>query len=150
MFGYIIDFIYDIIEMRKYRLNTKLDSLSLRELRMICKFGIEFCGRELGINNRHSSPISYSILRTNKKVNELGEFCPDRNKIIIYRHNIDKLDKFIKVFIHEYTHSIQPIKSKYYKMLDKYGYDDHPFEIEADNNSKKLFKKFLKEFNKSL
>ena len=124
--------------------------MSLRELRDVCEFGLRFCEKELGVNNRHKTPLSYSILTNKNKKRELGEYCFDRNKIILYRHNIDSLNKFIRVFIHEYTHYLQPIKTKYHKMLDEYGYDAHPHEIEAENNALILYGKFIKEYRNSL
>lgn len=122
--------------------------MSLRELRDVCEFGLRFCEKELGVNNRHKTPLSYSIVKGNVK--ELGEFCSEHNRIRLFKKNIDTLDKFIKVFIHEYTHYLQPIKTKYYKMLDEYGYDKHPHEIEADENANRLSGKFIKEYRNSL
>ena len=136
--------------MRKYRLNTRINTLSLKELRDVCGFGIGFCSVEIGNNNRHSSPISYSIRTTKSKKKTLGEYCFKTNKIIIYRHNMITLGDFIKVFIHEYTHYLQPIKTKYHKMLDECGYENHPHEIEAENNASMYYDKFMKEYRNSL
>ena len=60
------------------------------------------------------------------------------------------LGDFIKVFIHEYTHYLQPIKTKYHKMLDECGYENHPHEIEAEDNAQLLYNKFMKEYRNSL
>lgn len=123
--------------------------MSLRELRDVCEFGLGFCEKELGVNNRHKTPLRYSI-RYKGKNKYMGEYCPEDNKIILYRYNLINLDKFIKIFIHEYTHYLQPIKTKYHKMLDEYGYDKHPHEIEADENANRLSGKFIKEYRNSL
>jgi hypothetical protein len=63
-----------------------------------------------------------------------GLYCPVDNQISLYRDNLKTLGDFTRTFIHEYTHSLQPCRSKYAKMLDEYGYDKHPFEIEARQN----------------
>lgn len=72
------------------------------------------------------------------------------NQITIYRNNINNVRDLIRVFVHEYTHSLQPIKTKYYKLLDKYGYVDHPFEIEANNNGDMYYNQLWLAYKKTL
>lgn len=144
MLNWFIGIYGDLFNMSKYRLRTPIKNLTTKELRDICKFGISFCGKELGVNNRHMNRLRYSILSKRKLL--LGEYCFETNRIIIYKSSINNLGRFVYVFIHEYTHHLQPIKSKYHKMLYKFGYDKHPHEIEADRNSLRLYKKFLREY----
>lgn len=128
-----------------------MSELSLKQIRDICKFGIKFCSKELGVNKRHRDELSFSI-RTDRRRGDVyyGEYCPMINQISIYRNNINNVKDLIKVFIHEYTHSLQPIKTKYYKMLKQYGYENHPFEIESNNNSDILYKKFFSSYKLTL
>jgi len=129
----------------KIKLYTPMSELSLSQVRDICKFGIEFCSKELGVNRRHMDQISFSI-RTDRRFRLIyyGEYCPIINRIYIFRNNIENVKDMIQVFIHEYTHSLQPIKTKYSKMLNQYGYDNHPHEIEANRNADELYEKFFK------
>jgi hypothetical protein len=130
------------------KLDTKIPDLNLKELRDICKFGITFCSDKLGVNNRYKTPLKFSILRKKSEKKSMGEFSFENNKIVIFRNNIDTIEEFIKVFIHEYTHYLQPIKTKYHKLLDKFGYDGHPYEIEAEKNEKMYFNEFFNEYLK--
>lgn len=133
------------------KLSTPMSELSLSEIRDICKFGIVFCSNELGVNRRHGDEISFSIRTDRRKLDiYYGEYCPMINQISIYRNNINNVKDLIKVFIHEYTHSLQPIKTKYHKILKQYGYENHPFEIDANNNADKFYKKFFSSYKLTL
>lgn len=135
----------------KHSLYSPLSELSLTDIRNICKFGLSFCSDVLGVNGRHKDQLSFSI-RTDRRKSDTyyGEYCPMTNQITIYRNNINNVRDLIRVFVHEYTHSLQPIKTKYYKLLDKYGYVDHPFEIEANNNGDMYYNQLWLAYKKTL
>ena len=52
--------------------------------------------------------------------------------------------------IHEWTHSKQNIIGKYNKLLKKFGYKNHPMEIEACETEKKWNRKALNYMKKNL
>jgi hypothetical protein len=125
------------------KLLTPLSELTTKDLRDLCKFGMEYCEVVLGKPKR-KLPLTYSVL-TNKNTNKYwisqGEYDPTKNKISVFKNNIPNVRKFLEVFIHEYTHSLQPIEKKYNKLLDKFGYNDHPYEIQANENGEKHYRK---------
>lgn len=135
----------------KRTLYSPLSELTLNEIRVICNFSVLFCSDVLGVNRRNKNPLSISICKDRRKTSiYYGEYCPKNNKIMLYRNNIRTVRDLLKVFIHEYTHYLQPIKTKYYKLLNEYGYVDHPFEIEANNNGDMYYKMLWSEYKKVL
>jgi len=56
---------------------------------------------------------------------------------------IKDIDSYVRVFIHEWTHSLQKgIKKNYIKLEEKYGYWYNPYEVEA-RQSEKEFKSVI-------
>jgi hypothetical protein len=85
------------------------------------------------------------IIRTYNKSNNNHFAYYDYNdcSIRIFRKDIKTVDFYVKVFIHEWTHSLQKgLKRKYSLMVSKYGYWNNPYEIEARENEK-LFKSIV-------
>jgi hypothetical protein len=68
-----------------------------------------------------------------ESIDTLGYYCPILNEIVIYKETIMDytVRKLIMVIIHEYTHSLQKVNKSYNKLYDKFGYWNHPMEIEA-------------------
>jgi hypothetical protein len=125
------------------KLLTPLSELTTKDLRDLCKFGMEYCEVVLGKPKR-KLPLTYSVRtdrRTNPNETYMGQYSPVENKIFVFRNNIKNVKEFLQVFVHEYTHSLQPIEKKYNKLLDKFGYNDHPYEIEANKNGKEHYRK---------
>lgn len=60
-----------------------------------------------------------------------GEYCNLHNEIVIYWKNIDDEESLIKTIIHEYQHYLQSPAwyTRYYNQ--GYGYNDHPYEVQA-------------------
>jgi hypothetical protein len=76
-------------------------------------------------------------------------YCPENHIISIIRNNVNNVDKYVQIYIHEWTHSLQKgIKKNYAKMDYKYGYYNNPYEIEARENEK-LFKPIIWKIVKS-
>lgn len=132
------------------KLTTRIDQLNRSELRQLGKDCLDFCKNELGVNRRHSNDISFHIQKFRGKFPQsvlfLGEYNPMNNKIFIFKNNVTNVKSFILTFIHEYVHSLQPIKTKYYSLLFLHGYQEHPFEIEANLISEQLYKQFWKSY----
>jgi len=56
----------------------------------------------------------------------------ENNKVMyVYVNRCENIKDLLKVFIHEYTHHLQDL-SQYDSLLELYGYDNHPLEIEAN------------------
>jgi hypothetical protein len=127
---------------------TPLSSFTKGELRKIASVCQEYCVKKLGVKRR-KKPISFSIVKNVYRDSYSGDYCPDKNLIRIFHNEISTLGHFTSTFIHEYTHSLQPISTKYHKLLDKYGYDAHPHEIEARRNECLYNKKILVYLRKS-
>ena len=62
-----------------------------------------------------------------------GEYCSMMNEITLYWKNIPSLEVLIRTLVHEYQHYLQSPSwmTRYYKM--GYGYNDHPYEVQAFN-----------------
>lgn len=135
------------------KLTTRLDQLDNSTLRKLGSISLEFCKEELGINRRHSNDIKFHIVKSRIVKNSenicLGQYDPNNNKIFIYKNVVKDVKTFLLTFIHEYVHSMQPIKTKYNSLLNKHGYNKHPFEIEADYISLALYKKLWRYYKKT-
>lgn len=105
-----------------------------KELKSIVKKCKKYCVYNLGVNNTKKYKLSVVIEDNPFEEMYYGLYCPYDNQISLYKDNLKTLGDFTRTYIHEYTHSLQPCSTKYAKMLDEYGYDNHPFEIEAREN----------------
>lgn len=131
------------------KLSTPISELTTYELRKLIEYGVEYCKRNLGENKRHKSPISAS-LRNQVQDEYYGEYLPVCNTIVLYRKSLKDVKGLIHTLIHEYTHSLQPIKTKYHKILNEVGYSDHPHEIEANKNGDQHYRGLWFSFKRSL
>lgn len=127
-------------------LSTKISTLSRNELRNLANFCLNFCVQNLGFKKNRKNKLSISVVSDNRKTKFYGQYCPFRNKITVFKNTVGNVKMFIKTFIHEYTHSLQPILRRYYSMLNKYGYINHPFEIEAELNEKYFYKQLWNDY----
>ena len=119
------------------RINTNLNTLTHKEIRHIVDKTISFCEVKFGVNKRKG--CSKVIVKSQSKNDDFlkyGEYRPDTHTIIVFKNNCKNVSDLITTTLHEYTHTLQPVASKYYKMLKKYGYENHPMEIEAIENEK--------------
>ena len=60
----------------------------------------------------------------------LNEFFYARGIVIIYYNNIDTVKELLQTIIHEWTHSLQPLTSKW-KEYNDIAYSRNPYEREA-------------------
>jgi hypothetical protein len=134
MINYLLDIFSD-----KLGLNTKTDNIDIKSIRGIVKNTTKYCINTFGINNRKRTEFTISICKQKGGEKSYGSYCPYQNKITIHYNNCNKLKDIIQTVIHEYTHYLQPVKSSYNKLLQKYGYDDHPMEIEARDMEKNYY-----------
>lgn len=129
-----------------------ISSFTNKELKEIGEYCIEVCSEKLPHSNSKKSLPTLSIRKRHHKTSRtFGWYEHEYNKITIFYYTCGDLRNFVKTIVHEYTHFLQPGGDKYYKLLDKYGYDDHPYEVEAFSNESKygnrVLKKVVKEFS---
>lgn len=113
----------------------EMKTMSKKEINRVVTLTLWYCHYVLGTNSRKPMP-KVKFFPTCEDGNYYGQYCPYDNEIQIFTDNVWKLGMLTSVIIHEYTHYLQPIKSKYYKLLKEHGYDNHPFEIEARDNER--------------
>ena len=119
------------------RINTNLKSLTHKEIRHIVDKTMGFCEVKFGVNKRKGySKVIVKAQSKNDDFLKYGEYHPDTHTIIVFKNNCKNVSDLITTTLHEYTHTLQPVASKYYRMLKKYGYQNHPMEIEAVENEK--------------
>ena len=135
--------------MKRYLSRDRLKDYSPDEIDNVVSYSIEYCKSVLGINKRHKKDISYSIYKGFLTQDCYGFYCPQDNQIIIMLRQCKTVKDVVTLICHEYTHSLQPIKTKYLKLYKQHGYDDHPFEREAISNEY-IFKEILREYRKKL
>lgn len=82
-----------------------------------------------GFNTRKRSWLHYQVEWI--ETEEWGRFVYWENTIIIYPLYHKNIGEIIETVLHEFTHHWQFMS--HYKRLEKeHGYDNHPFEIEAN------------------
>ncbi len=119
----------------------KLKDLSKYKIRKIANTILRFCVEKLGRKRNRSIPTLIISYRTD--TDDWAEYNPVDNIITIYINNIKRVGQLSSTIIHEYTHYKQNILSQYAKLYKKFGYDDHPMEIEAYDAEKKYNRKAL-------
>ena len=119
------------------RINTNLKTLTHKEIRQIVDKTIGICEVKFGVNKRKGyCKVIVKAQSKNDDFLKYGEYQPDTHTIIVFKNNCKNVNDLIETTLHEYTHTLQPVASKYFKMLKKYGYENHPMEIEAIENEK--------------
>lgn len=136
-----------ILKAHKYRDYAPTDNFSIKELREFCDILNEYCKENIGYKKRKGLP-TFSVMKS-KSDACYGQYCPEKNKIYVYRNNTPNLRQFVKTFIHEYTHSTQNLRH-YANRLVKYGYEEHPDEIEARQTEFIHYKAALKYLRSNL
>ena len=117
------------------RTNTNLRRLTHKEIRKIVELTIQYCQTHLGRNKRRGDcGLIVTDQPPTAPQERYGEYCPEYHIIRLFKNHITNVRCLIETTIHEYTHTLQPCKTNYSKLLDKHGYDNHPYEIEARNN----------------
>ena len=124
---------------------TKLSTLSDKEIKGLLKFCYNYCTMTFGINKRKRTELKVFAAHSaqgQKKV--CGWYCPMENEMTIFIKTCKTVGEFTSTFLHEYTHYMQPCRTKYHKLLEQYGYEKHPFEIQALATEKFYNRKLLR------
>ena len=123
------------------KVTHKLNKLSTREQKKIVRLTVKWCKEFFGVNNRRKNDLAIFVgKQPARQVKVYGKFygCYDceKNVLNIYPEHNPTIKSLIQTVIHEYTHYTQPIRSKYYKLDEQYGYQNNPFEVVARVNEK--------------
>jgi hypothetical protein len=120
-----------------YTIRSKIESraLALRVGRMAERW----CRSNMGTNRRKKYDVAVTFYKSYDGDLDMGEYRYWDNEIIIYYNNCGNIKNLIRTVIHEWQHQLQPM-GKYEKVLDEIGYEDHPFEKEAEAAEEKHYK----------
>ncbi len=94
-----------------------------------------WCRKHMGINNRKKLDILVSY-RQSRNLSIVGEYDPQEHEIFVYWDNIDNVKELLQTMIHEWTHSLQPLTSKWSEYTAE-AYSRNRFEKEAYDNEKR-------------
>jgi hypothetical protein len=112
---------------------------------------INWCYEQYGYSLYNGKRVKLVIINdyclTNKNI--YGEYTT-KKEIIIYKKTIKSFKVFVMILIHEYIHHLQngDMYNKYHFEYNR-NYEHHPYEITADNISKRDYKQCIKEVFKN-
>ena len=119
---------------------TPTSTLTKKQLKKVLQFCANWCYENMGVNNRKRTDLTYSFGKDGDGF--YGFYCPINNHIRICTNECKTVGRLTSTFIHEYTHYLQPVRTKYLTSLMEHGYWDNPFEVEARMVEKK-FNRYL-------
>ena len=110
-----------------------------KEVLRIGRQAERWCRDNMGINGRKKYQPVIAYYKSMEGDNDMGEYRYWDNEIIVYYNNCRTVSNLIRTIVHEWQHQLQPM-GKYEKVLDEIGYEDHPFEKEAEAAEEKHYK----------
>lgn len=110
----------------KWKLNSII--LERKDVVRIGKIAETWCRKNMGENNKKQLQIVVTYWKAIDKI--WGEYDPDDHAIFIYYNNIGNVKGLLQTLIHEWTHSLQPLTSKW-KEYNSVVYSKNPYEKEA-------------------
>ena len=119
---------------------TPTSTLTKKQVKKVLQFCADWCYDNMGVNNRKRSGLTYSFGKDEDGF--YGFYCPINNHIRVSLTECKTVGRLTSTFIHEYTHYLQPVRTKYIPALVKHGYWNNPFEVEARMTEKK-FNRYL-------
>lgn len=122
--------------MAKVKITSTIKRLQPGKRREICLLAADWCEKNMGVNKKLGVPKVRVVCKTSTPFS--GQYNPyaKQHEILVYYNYIYSVMEMIKVVIHEYTHSLQPVVEQYDDLYEKYGYEKHPMEKEAVRNEK--------------
>lgn len=117
--------------------------ISKYQFETLAKFILSWCPNYMGYPSRKpylpKLHISY-----NQSSEFVGEYDNNKKTIYVCYYQIRSMFDLIKTIIHEYTHYIQLYNTeedrKYTRLIKKYYYWNHPFEVKARKNEEKYMR----------
>ena len=134
------------------KLLHKTKDLTFSNNKEIAMATIDWCAKNIGVNYRYPIPrITLLGGITHYMPKDIyGEYDSEENLIEINLPRNTYVRCLIKTIIHEYTHYLQPIRTKYQKLTKKYGYYDNPLEVEARYNENNRYRDCFEDIKKYL
>jgi len=114
-------------------LSTPIKKVGRVEAVRIANFVLRWCRRELGVNKRKKYYPLWYIVKGEEGL--CGEYDHDENEVYVYWDQCDDVRELISTCIHEWTHQLQPIRTKYFKYPGTYS--RNPYERAARRNEDK-------------
>ena len=114
-------------------LNTKVQGLGRAPAVKIANMALRWCRRELGVNKRKKFDPIWSVVKGYDT--DCGAYDADDNEVWVYWDQCETVRELIATCIHEWTHQLQPIRTKYYKYPGSYS--RNPYERQARRNEDK-------------
>jgi hypothetical protein len=99
----------------------------------------KWCRTHMGTNNRKKYDVLVTYYKSYDTDSDMGEYRYWDNEIIVYYNNTPTVKDFIRTIIHEWQHQLQPM-SKYERLHDEVGYEEHPFEKQAEEAEEKHYR----------
>ena len=128
------------------KLKDKCNKYTTPELRKMGMKVLSLVRKKLGHGNK---PIPK--FRINNRLGGCYGQYDYEYVITINPSNCQTIEMFVRTIIHEYTHHIQKgLKRNYDSSVNRDGYYDSPFEVEARGNEKKYKSVIWKEFKQSV
>lgn len=118
--------------------NTPTSTLTKKQIKKIVKRSLGWLKSTLGENRRKQYDISSYVGDVPELDDAYGCYEPYENIIVVNLKNCKTVGRVTSTMIHEYVHSLQPIRTKYAKSIKEHGYWNCPFEVEARFIEKKL------------
>ena len=116
-------------------LSTKIRSLGREPTVRIANMALRWCRRNIGINPRKHWLPAWYVIKSPLDDNVCGEYDCYDNEVFIYWDKCDDVRELINTCIHEWTHQMQPIRTKYYKYPGSYSRNQ--YERQARYNEMK-------------
>lgn len=114
-------------------LSTPIKQLGRVEAVRIANFVLRWCKRELGVNKRKKFDPIWYVVKGEEGL--CGEYDHYENEVYIYWDQCDDVRELVSTCIHEWTHQLQPIRTKYFKYPGTYS--RNPYERAARRNEDK-------------
>jgi hypothetical protein len=110
----------------KWNLSSKIEDR--RDVVRIGRMAETWCRNHMGENNKKK--LSLLVTYWKGWDTDMGEYDPQDHCIFIYYNNTNTVKELLQTIIHEWTHSLQPLTSKW-KEYNKMEYNSNPYEKEA-------------------
>lgn len=94
----------------------------------------------MGVNRRKKYDPIITYYKSMEGDNDMGEYRYWDNEIIVYYNNCGSVRNLIRTILHEWKHQLQPM-GKYEMIHDEVGYENHPFEKEAEAVEEMYYKR---------
>jgi hypothetical protein len=120
----------------KLSLHTPLAKLSVAQRNDLVRFAKMWCVACFG-EKRHVDKLSVRVVWPDDDDFDgmyYGWYHHENNRIMINASRSYHIKQFLKTFLHEYTHSLQPVKTRYASYNRLFGYEFNPHEVAARAN----------------